>query len=334
MAYKLAEGGRGLAMKSRKRMNGTGRVHLWRKTILAAIACGIVLMLPVVSRAQQSGEKTYASPGDAVLALYNAAKIDNSQAMDVIFGKNANAILHTGDEVADKNLVANFVKRYDQMRRVVIGSNGNATLYVGAENWPMPIPIVKNSSGQWYFDTESGMKEILYRRIGTNENDAIDTLHMLVEAQHEYAAQGHDGSKAGMYAVKFISDSGKQNGLYWKADDNQSPSPIGPQVADASSEGYNLQQGKATPFHGYYFRILAKQGPGAKGGARDYLVNGQMAKGFAYVAYPAEYRNSGVMTFIVNQDGVVYEKDLGADTAKVAAEMTEFNPDKTWSNAD
>jgi hypothetical protein len=334
VAYKLAEGGRGLVMESRKRMNRTTRVDLWRKMILAAIACGIVVMLPVVSRAQQSGEKAYASPGDAVLALYDAAKTDNGQAMDVIFGKNANAILHTGDEVADKNMVANFVKRYDQMRRVVIEPDGSVTLYIGAENWPLPIPIVKNSSGQWYFDTEAGMKEILYRRIGRNENDAIDTLHTLVDAQHNYASEGHDGARAGAYAMRFISASGKQDGLYWKTDDNQPPSPIGPQIADASSEGYNIQQGKETPFHGYYFRILTKQGPAAKGGARNYVVNGRLTKGFGFVAYPAKYRNSGVMTFIANQDGVVYEKDLGADTGKIGAGTAEFNPDKTWSNAD
>ena len=178
------------------------------------------------------------------------------------------------------------------------------------------------------------MKEILYRRIGTNENDAIETLHTLVLAQQDYAEKAHDGAKAGVYALKFISTPGKQDGLYWKTDDNQSPSPIGPQIADASSEGYNFKQGEKTSFHGYYFRILAKQGPMAKGGTSSYVVNGQLAKGFAFVAFPAAYRNSGVMTFIVNQDGVVYEKDLGIDTLKIGAEMTEFNPDKTWNNAD
>ena len=292
------------------------------------------LMAPAGVWAQQSGEKTFASPGNAVLALYDATKTNNGQAMNSIFGSNAGKILHTGDEVADKNMIANFVKRYDQMHRVVIEPDGSVTLYIGAENWPTPIPIVKNNSGQWYFDTEAGMNEILYRRIGNNENDAIDTLHTLVDAQRDYAAEGHDGAKAGAYAEKFISTAGKQDGLYWKTDDNQPPSPIGPQIADATNQGYVMQQGKATPFHGYYFRILTKQGRAAKGGARDYMVNGQLTKGFAFVAYPADYRNSGVMTFIVNQDGVVYEKDQGADTEKIAGEMTEYNPDKTWSNAD
>jgi hypothetical protein len=316
-------------MKRMMRMDvAAGAVWCWMMVLLIAMvgANG--------ASAQQNGEKTYASPGDAVLALYDAAKTSNGQAMDGIFGSNAAKILYTGDEVVDKNMIADFVKRYDQMHRVVIEPDGSATLYVGAENWPTPIPLMKNSSGQWYFDTEAGMKEILYRRIGNNENDAIDTLHTLVDAQRDYAAQGHDGAKAGTYALRFISAAGKQDGLYWKTDDNQPPSPIGPRIADATNEGYAMEQGKQAPFHGYYYRVLTKQGAAAKGGARDYLVNGQLTKGFAFVAYPAEYRNSGVMTFMVNQDGVVYEKDLGADTAKIGADMAEFNPDKTWSRAD
>ena len=295
------------------------------------LAAGVLIMGSVFCFAQSSNEKTFASPGDAVLAVYNAAKKNDSPAMNAIFGSNASKILNTGDPVADKNMVTNFVRRYDQMHRVVMEPDGTVTLYVGAENWPMPIPIVKNSGGQWYFDTDSGMKEILYRRIGNNENDAIDTLQTLVEAQREYASQPHDGGAAKQYALKFVSTAGKQDGLYWKADENQPASPIGPLIADATGQGYDVQQGKATPFHGYYFRILTKQGASAKGGARDYVVNGQLAKGFAFVAYPAEYRNSGVMTFIVNQDGKVYQKDLGPDTEKLGAAMTEYNPDAGWS---
>jgi hypothetical protein len=301
---------------------------------LRCVAGGLALFLSVLCYAQQSNEKTFASPGDAVLALYNAAKSNDTQAMNSIFGSNAKAILNTGDEVADKNLVADFVRRYDQMHRVVIEPDGTVTLYVGAENWPSPIPIVKNSSGAWYFDTETGMKEILYRRVGTNENDAIDTLQTLVAAQREYASAPRDGDKNKHYAAKFVSTAGKQDGLYWQTDDSQPPSPIGPQIADAASQGYDFQQGKTTPFHGYYFRMLTKQGAAAKGGARDYMANGQLTRGFAFVAYPAEYRNSGVMTFIVNQDGVVYEKDLGEDTAKLGAAMTEYNPDSTWERVD
>jgi hypothetical protein len=297
-------------------------------------ASWLAIFLSVLCYAQQSSEKTFASPGDAVLALYNAAKSNDTQAMDAIFGSNAKAILNTGDPVADKNQVENFVRRYDQMHRVVIEPDGTATLYIGAENWPSPIPIVKNNSGAWYFDTSAGTKEILYRRIGTNENDAIDTLHTLVDAQREYASGMHDGDKTKHYALKFISTDGKQDGLYWKTDESQPPSPIGPQIADAASQGYEVQQGKAAPFHGYYFRMLTKQGSAAKGGAHDYMVNGQLTRGFAFLGYPAEYRNSGVMTFIVNQDGVVYQKDLGQDTAKLGADMTDYNPDTSWERAE
>jgi hypothetical protein len=205
---------------------------------------------------------------------------------------------------------------------------------VGAENWPMPIPLVKNNNGVWYFDTEAGKQEILYRRIGRNENDAIEVLHTLVDAQRDYASETHDGDKTKHYAMKFLSDEGKQNGLYWKTNDNESPSPIGPLIVAATGEGYAMKQGQQAPFHGYYYRILTKQGAAAKGGARDYIVNGQLTRGFALVAYPAEYRNSGVMTFIVNQDGVVYERDLGQDTGKLAGAMSVFDPDNTWRPAD
>jgi hypothetical protein len=293
---------------------------------------GLLLLVPAL--AQQGNEKTFGSPGDAVLALYNAVKSNDQQAISAILGSNSGPILHTGDEVADKNMGTEFIRRYDQMHRVVIEPDQTVTLYVGADNWPMPIPIVKNSSGAWYFDTEAGAKEILYRRIGRNENDAIEVLYTLVGAQREYASATHDGGNSKHYALKFVSTEGKQDGLYWKTSDNEPPSPIGPLIVSAAGEGYALKQGQATPFHGYYYRMLTKQGPAAKGGAKDYLVNGQLTRGFAFVAYPAEYRNSGVMTFIVNQDGVVCEKDLGQDTEKLAAGMNEFNPDKAWRPAD
>lgn len=294
----------------------------------------ILLSLAPFAFTQQGNEKTFASPGDAVLALYNAVKSNDQPALNAIFGSNAGPILRTGDEVADKNMASEFIRRYDQMHRVVMEPDQTVTLYVGADNWPLPIPIVKNSSGAWYFDTEVGAKEILYRRVGRNENDAIEVLHTLVDAQREYASSDHDGDKTKQYAMKFVSTEGKQDGLYWKTSDNEPPSPIGPLIVAAAGEGYALKQGQAAPFHGYYYRMLTRQGPAAKGGAKDYLVNGQLTRGFAFVAYPAEYRNSGVVTFIVNQDGIVYEKDLGQDTDKLASSMTEYNPDKTWRTAD
>jgi len=304
-----------------------------RTTVAAAI---LLFFVNIPSSFAQSGnEKTFASPGDAVLTLYKAVKSGDSTTTNAIFGSNAGPILHTGDDVADRNMAANFLRHYDQMHRVVIEPDQTATLYTGAENWPFPIPLVKNASGAWYFDTEAGKKEILYRRIGTNENDTIEVLHALVDAQQEYASTTHDDNKVKGYASKVFSDEGKHNGLYWKTSDNEPPSPVGPLLAQATGEGYTRKQGEPLPpFHGYYYRLLTKQGSAAKGGARDYSVNGQLTKGFAFVAYPADYRNSGVMTFIVNQDGVVYEKDLGADTATVASAMSEYNPDKTWASAD
>jgi hypothetical protein len=289
---------------------------------------------PSISRAQSSNEKTFASPGEAALAFYNAVKAGDSAALNAMLGSNADKILHTGDNVADKNAVSGFVRNYDQMHRVVIEPNQTATLYVGADNWPMPISMVKNSGGHWYFDTATGIKEILYRRIGRNENDAIDVLQSLVAAQKEYFSTTHDDEKVKQYASKLFSDEGKHNGLYWKTADNETPSPVGPLLAAASGEGYRRQQGQPTPFHGYIYRLLTKQGSAAKGGARNYMVNGKLTRGVALLAFPAEYRNSGVMTFIVNQDNIVYQKDLGADTANLATAMTDFNPDDTWDPTD
>jgi hypothetical protein len=308
-------------------------VTILRQFGLLALAAVTLLFVPA-STAQQGNEKTFATPGDATLALYTAVKSNDSGMLAAILGTNSGPILHTGDDVADKNMADNFIRRYEQMHRVVIEPDQTATLYIGAENWPLPISIIKNNGGAWYFDTESGKTEILQRRVGTNENDAIEILHALVDAQHDYASEPRNGEKTKHFALKFISDEGKQNGLYWKTDDNGTPSPIGPLLVSATSEGYNPQQGKASPFHGYYYRILTKQGSAAKGGARDYVVDGKLTRGFAFVAYPAEYRNSGVMTFIVDQDGVVYQKDLGLQTSDLAAAMKEYNPDATWESAE
>jgi hypothetical protein len=308
-------------------------VAILRQFSMVAALSLYVLNIPS-ALAQQGNEKTFATPGDATLALYNAVKSGDSQTVAAIFGSNSNDILHTGDDVADKNMADNFIRRYEQMHRVVIEPDQTATLYIGAENWPLPISIVKNSSGAWYFDTENGKTEILQRRVGTNENDAIEILHALVDAQHDYASEAHDGETTKHYALKFLSDEGKQNGLYWKTADNASQSPIVPLLVSATSEGYTPQQGKQAPFHGYYYRILTRQGAAAKGGARDYVVDGELTRGFAFLAYPAEYRNSGVMTFIVNQGGVVYQKDLGPQTSEVAAAMKEYNPDDSWEQVD
>ena len=286
------------------------------------------------SVAQQGNEKTFATPGDAALDLFNAVKASDTQSILAIFGTNANDIVHTGDDVADKNMGDNFLRRYEQMHRVVIEPDQTATLYIGAENWPFAIPIVKNDAGRWYFDTKTGKTEILQRRVGTNENDAIEILHGLVDAQRDYASELRNGDTTKHYALRFLSDEGKQNGLYWKTNATDAPSPIGPLMVSGTAAGYNIQPGQSAPFHGYYYRILTKQGSAAKGGALDYVVNGNLTRGFGFVAYPAAYRNSGVMTFIVNQNGVVYQKDLGPQTSDAAAAMQAYDPDDTWEQAD
>lgn len=283
---------------------------------------------------QQGNQKTFASPGDAALALYSAAQANDEASLSSIFGKATEYLLHSGDDVADRNMRHTFLNRYNQMHRVVVEPDGTATLYIGAENWPFPISIDKNSSGAWYFDVDGGKREILYRRIGRNENDAIEICHGLVQAQREYASAVREGESSKHYAMKFISDDGKQNGLFWKTSGEEAESPIGPLIVQAASEGYTAQTGRPTPFHGYYYRILTKQGHDAKGGKKDYVVKGQLARGFAIIAYPAEYKNSGVMTFIVNQDGTVYQKDLGPDTETIGGTMTQYNPDDTWERAD
>jgi hypothetical protein len=323
-------------------MQPTPHFQIWLRsrtvTIMRQFSMVAALLLYVLNipsaLAQQGNEKTFATAGDATLALYNAVKSGDGQTVAAIFGSNSNDILHTGDNVADKNMADNFIRRYEQMHRVVIEPDQTATLYIGAENWPLPISIVKNSSGAWYFDTENGKTEILQRRVGTNENDAIEILHALLDAQHDYSSELRDSDKTKHYALKFLSDEGKQNGLYWKTSDTEPASPIGPLLVSATNEGYSPQQGKQAPFHGYYYRILTKQGSAAKGGARDYVVDGKLVRGFAFVAYPAEYRNSGVMTFIVNQNGVVYQKDLGPQTSDLAATMKEYNPDDSWEQVD
>ena len=294
----------------------------------------LCVLYPFGLHAQSANEKTFPSPGDATLALYKAAKAGDSDTLNAIFGSNAGKLLHTGDDVADKNALSKFVSNYDQMHRVVIEPDQTATLYVGADNWPTPIPLVKNPGGSWYFDTDNGMKEILYRRIGRNENDAIEVLHALIDAQKEYASTTHDDEKVKQYASKLFSDEGKHNGLYWKTSDNEPPSPVGPLLADAAGEGYTRKDGQPKAFHGYIYRMLTRQGAAAKGGARDYMVNGKLTRGVAFIAYPAEYRNSGVMTFIVNQDDIVYQQDLGTDTAKLAAALSEFDPDESWTPAE
>jgi hypothetical protein len=210
---------------------------------------------------------------------------------------------------------------------------GGEMLYIGADNFIFPIPLGKNPSGQWYFDTAAGKDEILARRIGKDELTAIAACGAIADAERQYTGQTHDGDKTKQYTQKFVSDSGKQNGLYWTVPEGQAPSPLGLVGDFAKSMGYTTSGEKPQPFNGYYFRILTKQGEKAKGGAKDYLVDGRLTGGFAILAYPAEYRNSGIMTFIVGQDGIVYQKDLGERTSDIATAMAEYNPGDGWTPA-
>jgi hypothetical protein len=276
----------------------------------------------------QAAQKTFASPDDAAKALVDAAKADNREAMLAIFGPGSKDIIYSADAAQDKAEFAGFVSDYDVMHRWRKQDNGSELLITGADNKTFPIPLKKNDAGQWYFDTAAGKEEIIARRIGKNEMAAIDICAAIGDAQRQYFSQPHDGVK--QYAQKFISDEGKQNGLYWPPVEGQPKSPLGPVVAYATAEGYKVQPNQHHPFWGYYFVMLDKQGPDAKGGAKNYIVNGKMTGGFAVLAYPAQYGDSGIMTIVINQNGIAYQKDLGKTTDEVAATITEFNPDNTW----
>jgi hypothetical protein len=276
----------------------------------------------------QATQKTFASPDDAAKALVDAAKTDNRDAMLAMFGPGSKDYLYSADAAEDKASFAGFVSDYDVMHRWRKMENGSEMLITGADNKTFPIPLSKNAAGHWYFDTEAGKQEILSRRIGKNELAAIDICAAIAETQHQYFSQHHDGTS--QYAQKFISDEGKQNGLYWPSTEGQQKSPLGPVVAYATAEGYKVKANDHRPFWGYYFVMLDKQGPDAKGGAKNYVVNGKMTAGFAVLAYPAQYGDTGIMTFMINQNGVMYQKDLGKTTEQLASGTTDFNPDNTW----
>jgi hypothetical protein len=279
--------------------------------------------------AASSGPQTFAKPDDASAAVYTAAKSGDAPGLLAIFGPDATELIVSGDPVQDKAGRDKFAGQYEEMHRWRALTNGGEVLMIGSENYPFPFSLLKNSSGRWYFDSASAKEEILARRIGGNELATVDVLNAMSDAQIEYFSHTHDGSSVYQFAQKFVSDAGKQNGLYWKAADDQPESPLGPLAAEASADGYGGGTQPA-PFHGYLYRMITKQGSHAQGGAKNYIVKGNMTGGFAILAYPAEYRNSGVMTLMINQDGNVFEKDLGAQTADLAKAITEFDPDATW----
>jgi len=313
--------------------------HQVRRTIVpASLALFLAFLIPLISCAKSetaaaadSSQRTFASPEEAGKALLDAAKSGDQDTVLAVFGPGSKEVIYSGDATQDKETASRFVSAYDKMNRWRKLDENRQELIIGADNFTFPIPLKKNDSGRWYFDTAAGKDEILARRIGRNELSAIAVSGALADAQHEYFSESHPDRRGKQYALKFISDTGTQNGLYWESAEGQPKSPLGPLVAFATREGYSAQAKSHQPFHGYYFRILNRQGKHAQGGAKDYLSNGEMVRGFAFVAFPAEYGNSGIMTFIVNQNGVVYQKDLGKDTKEVAAAMTTFDPDRSWA---
>jgi hypothetical protein len=301
----------------------------WASLSHLATGAFVVVCLCAGAMAQQPGQKTFSSAEEASQALVTAAKNNDEKAMLDILGAEGKQVVSSGDDAEDAENRANFVERYQEMHRLVKEAVGVTVLYIGAKNWPTPIPLA-SKGGSWYFDTEAGKKEILYRRVGRNEMSTIRVCEELVAAEKEYSA-GHQNE----YAGKIFSDEGQHNGLYWKPAGGEPLSPVGPLVAAAVTESYAAGGGSApTPYRGYYYHILTRQGKNGPGGNKNYVVDGKMTGGFAFVAYPAEYRASGVMTFIVGDDGTVYEKDLGKKTESAAKGMKEYNPNSSWQKAE
>jgi hypothetical protein len=276
-------------------------------------------------------QEKYPTPDAAVDALVASARSGDEKAALVVLGPGGGDIVSSGDKVSDDRVRARFVSSYDAKHEIKMQGDNKATLIIGDNNYPFPIPLVRKAD-KWLFDTQAGRMEILARRIGHNELDTIQTALAYADAQEEYASKDRTGEGVGVYAQRFISEPDKKDGLYWPTAQGEEESPLGELFAQASHEGY--VSGAHAPYHGYYYKILTRQGPHATGGAVDYVVNGKMIGGYALVAYPDEYRNSGVMTFIVNHRGEVFEKDLGPDTANIAGRMISFDPDPSWKKVE
>src|SRR5499427_10028107 len=290
-----------------------------------AFSTAAFLMCALVSVA--GAQQSFKTPEEAASALAAAAKNGDQKAIVAILGPGGDDIVSSGDPVDDEATRKEYLAAYDEKHQVTMEGDSKAVITVGQDDFPSPIPLVHKGDA-WQFDTAAGRLEILYRRIGRNELDAIQSSLAYVDAQYDYAEKDPTGAGSGVYAQRIVSSAGKKDGLYWPASAGGDESPLGELIAEATRQGYKAGEGR-TPYHGYYFKILTRQGPDAHGGALSYVVNGKMIGGFALVAYPAEYRNSGVMTFIVNHDGVVYQKDLGPRTDELAERITSFNPDQS-----
>ena len=279
-----------------------------------------------------ANQLSFSTPDSAVSALVAALEKRDVVTMRRLLGPETEGLMSSGDTARDRSDREGFLARYRARHEIVAGGPDDAMLQVGDDEWPLPVPLLRRD-GRWQFDGDAAVRELVARRIGANELRTIDVMHGFVDAQQEYASAGHDGAAAGIYARVLRSDPGRQNGLYWQVSAGEAPSPAGPFLAAASAEGYNASAGTngPAPYHGYVYRMLFSQGPAADGGAREYVVDGKLTGGFSLLAYPAEYGESGVMTFMVNQEGLVWQRNLGAKTAELAAAITQFNPDSSWT---
>jgi Protein of unknown function (DUF2950) len=302
-------------------------LHPLRAVIAMAALAGIALFSAPAAATQ---EKIFTTPEQAVDALLAAARAGNTEALLKVLGPGSRKLVRSGDAVADAQSRGKFLTAYQEENRIESTGDDRVVLAVGKDDWPFPFPIVRRGDG-WAFDASAGAEEILARRIGANELDAIEVCHAYVDAQREYAEQDRNHDDYVEYAQKIVSSTGKRDGLYWPAVAGEEESPIGPLMAKARAEGYSTENTGHRPSPGYYYRILKGQGSAAKDGAYDYVLNGHMIAGFALVAFPAQYGASGIMTFIVNHDDIVYQKDLGSRTAELAREMTLFDPDSSWT---
>jgi len=308
-----------------------------RRRCLLGISLGIpvllaILELPGVACAAGRTQPEFATAEQAVDALIAALRGDNQRELLRLLGPDAKDLLSSGDAVADRAARLRLVHAYDTAHHVQAEGTDQAELVVGAENWPWPIPVVKHGNS-WQFDTEAGAQKIIDRRIGRNELNVIEVCRAYVEAQVEYASKDRLGDGIKQYAMKFDSSPGKHDGLYWEAGANEEQSPLGPLVASARAEGYATESDAArkVPYHGYYYRILTRQGANHPGGSKNFIVNGHMTGGFALLAFPAKWGDSGIMSFVVDHHGVVFQKNLGPDTPTLAARITKFDPDLTWT---
>ena len=301
-----------------------------------AVCVAVVLAFAAAACAKHTSEstagpQTFASPDAAAKAVYDAAKGNDSDAVLRIFGPTAKEFLVTGDPTQDRQSFKEFTDDYDHMHRWGNLLGGDRVLIVGVENYPFPFPLRKSLDGRWQFDAEGGRQEFLARSIGDHELTVLGALDALANAQVEYYGYAQDGSTLQQYAQRFTSSPGRKDGLYWSVAPGEPESPIGPLVAQAANNGPAESTAGPAPFHGYFFRILTEQGPAAAGGARNYIVDGRIVGGFAFLAYPAKYRKTGVMSFLINQDGDLFQKDLGAQTAQIAESIRAFDPDSSWS---